>query len=211
MKRELERNSCYGWKSAEALPDHAYTLPAIKYLLPEKGLTILDVGCGNGYIASQLATMGHNVIGIDASEDGIAIARKAHPEVRFEVHSAYDDLRDIVVDLELVVSSEVIEHLYQPKLFLENVFKVLRPGGHVILTTTYHGYWKNLALSLFNHWDKHHTVDREGGHIKFFSEKTLTRMLNTCGFNNIIFHNAGRAYWLWKSMVCRSQKPLLRK
>lgn len=211
MKQELGKNSCYGWKSAETLPDHAYTLPAIKYLLPEGTMTILDVGCGNGYIASQLAAMGHNLIAVDASEDGIAIARKAHPEVRFEVHSAYDDLRDIVVDVDVVVSSEVIEHLYQPKLFLQNAFKVLRPGGNTILTTPYHGYLKNLTLSLFNHWDKHHTVDREGGHIKFFSEKTITRMLNACGFNNIIFHNAGRIYLLWKSMVCRAQRPLLRK
>ena len=211
MKFESESRLCYGWKSAEALPDHAYTLPAIKHLLTEGMLTILDVGCGNGYIASQLAAMGHNLIAVDVSEDGIAIARKAHPGVRFKVHSSYDDLRDIVVDVDVVVSSEVIEHLYQPKLFLENVFKVLRPGAHLILTTPYHGYLKNLTLSLFNHWDKHHTVDREGGHIKFFSEKTLTRMLNACGFNNIIFHNAGRVCWLWKSMVCRSQKPLLRK
>jgi len=211
MKQDKKNKISYGWKSAESLADHAYTLPAIKCLLPEGVLTILDVGCGNGYIASQLSTMGHNVIGIDASDDGIAIARKAHPDVRFEVHSAYDDLRDIVVDVDVIVSSEVIEHLYQPKLFLENVFNVLRPGGHIILTTPYHGYLKNLALSLFDHWDKHHTVEREGGHIKFFSEKTLTRMLKGCGFNDVVFHNAGRVCWLWKSMVCRTQKPLLRK
>lgn len=211
MKQDWESNLSYIWKSADALADHAYTLPAITHLLPGEALTILDVGCGNGYIASQLAAMNHNVNAIDASEDGIVIACKAHPDVRFQVHSAYDDLRDIVVEVDLVVSSEVIEHLYQPRLFLENVFEVLRPGGYLILTTPYHGYLKNLALSLFNYWDKHHTVDREGGHIKFFSEKTLTQMLNSCGFNNIIFHNAGRLPWLWKSMVCRAQKPLLKK
>ena len=207
MKKDWWGRYCYGWNSAEALPDHAYTLPAIKQLLlGGGGLTVLDVGCGNGYIASQLAVMGYDVIGIDASEDGIAIARKAHPEVRFEVYSAYDDLTDVVVDVDVVVSSEVIEHLYRPKLFLENAFKVLCPGGHIILTTPYHGYLKNLALSLFNHWDKHHTVEREGGHIKFFSERTLTRMLKVCGFDSVIFHNAGRVRWLWKSMVCRARK-----
>ena len=207
MKRELERNSCYGWKSAETLPDHAYTLPAIKNLLPEGKLTILDVGCGNGFIASHLGAMGHTLIAIDAAEDGIEIARAAYPDIRFEVHSAYDDLRDVVVGVDVVVSSEVIEHLYHPKLFLENVFKALRPGGNIILTTPYHGYLKNLALSLFNHWDKHHTVDREGGHIKFFSVNTLAGMLSACGFTDFIFNNAGRVRWLWKSMVCRAKKP----
>ena len=148
------------------------------------------------------------MIDIDAFEYGIGIARKAHPDVRFDVHSPYDDLRDIVVDVDIVMSSEVIEHLYRPKLFLENVFKVLHTGGYVILTTPYHGYLKNLALSLFNHWDKHHTVERESGHIKFFSEKTLARMLKSCGFNDVVFYNAGRVRWLWKSMVCRAEKSL---
>lgn len=206
MKLDWESGLSYGWTSAKALDNHTYTLPAIKRLLPGGLLTILDVGCGNGYIASQMAAMGHNVIAIDASDDGIEIARKAHPEVRFEVCSAYDNLTDVVVEADVVVSSEVIEHLYRPKLFLENAFKVLRPGGHLILTTPYHGYLKNLALSLFNRWDKHHTVDREGGHIKFFSEKTLGRMLKVCGFYNVIFHNAGRVRWIWKSMVCRAKK-----
>lgn len=88
-------------------------------------MTILDAGCAQGYIASKLADMGHNVIGIDSSEDGIVIGRKAYLNVHFEPHSVYDDLRDIVVDLDLVVSSEVVEHLYRPKLFLENIYKVV--------------------------------------------------------------------------------------
>lgn len=197
----------YKWASADALEDHAYTLPAIRHLLPDGVHTVLDVGCGNGYIASRLAEMGYSVVGVDASEEGVAIARNAHPNVRFEVCSAYDDLSHFVENVDLVVSSEVIEHLYRPKLFLDNVYKVLRSGGHVILTTPYHGYLKNLALSLFDYWDKHHTVDWEGGHIKFFSERTLKKMLMDCGFQNVQYHNAGRIRWLWKSMVCRAVKP----
>src|SRR5215204_5003673 len=55
----------FGWRSAESTAAHAYILPAIKYLLPEgPRLTILDVGCGNRYIASRLSAMGHTVIGI---------------------------------------------------------------------------------------------------------------------------------------------------
>lgn len=197
----------FGWQSAESLPVHAYTLPAIEHLLPAGKLSILDVGCGNGYVASQLSNRGHKVIGIDASEDGIAIAKEAYPSVRFELHSAYDDLRTLTKAVDVVVSSEVIEHLYRPQLFLDNILTVLYPGGSLILTTPYHGYLKNLALSLSNKWDQHFTVHREGGHIKFFSEKTLTNMLIDRGFANVVFHNAGRVRWLWKSMVCRAEKP----
>ena len=40
-----------------------------------------------------------------------------------------------------------------------------------------------------------------------YPEKTLTRMLNDCGFENVMFHNAGRVRRLWKSMVCRAERP----
>jgi len=79
-------------------------------------------------------------------------------------------------------------------------------GGSIILITPYHGYLKNLALSLLNYWDKHHTVDWKGEHINFFSEKTLSKMLVEAGFPNITFNNAGRVPWLWESMVCRAEK-----
>jgi len=197
----------YGWDSAEATADQDYTFPAIVKLLPAVGgVSILDVGCGNGAIAGRLAKMGHKVTGVDLSEDGIVIARKAYPDVRFEVASAYDDLNPVVEKVDVVISSEVIEHLFYPQKYLDNVVDIIRPGGSIILTTPYHGYLKNLALSVFGAWDKHHTVDWEGGHIKFFSEKTLSKMLIQAGCSNITFKNAGRAPWLWKSMVCRAEK-----
>jgi hypothetical protein len=82
----------------------------------------------------------------------------------------------------------------------------LKDGGSIILTTPYHGYVKNLALSLFNAWDKHHTVDWLGGHIKFFSEKTISKMLDSCDYSAPVFQNVGRVPLLKKSMVCKSKK-----
>jgi len=196
----------YGWESADALPDHSYTLPAIKFLLPPGKLKILDAGCGNGFIAGQLAEMGHQVTAIDVSEDGILIAKKEYPNVRFEVCSVYEGLGDLVEQVDVVISSEVIEHLYYPTRFLNNLYPIIRQGGYLILTTPYHGYLKNLALSIFDKWDTHHTADWEGGHIKFFSQKVISDMLGEAGYSNIVFNNAGRVRWLWKSMVCRAQK-----
>lgn len=199
----------YGWKSSDPTGALEYTLPAIIALLPKKqGLSILDAGCGNGVTAGELAKLGHRVTGIDLSEDGIIFARKKYPEVHFQVASVYSDIQSLLnhKKVDVVISSEVIEHLYYPKRFLRNMYSIIQPGGCIILTTPYHGYLKNIALSLFDHWDKHHTVDWEGGHIKFFSEKTLTRMLRESGFSNVHFNNAGRVRWLWKSMVCRAQK-----
>lgn len=202
----------YGWTSLAGTPAHDYLLPAIKRLLPTsrggEQLRVLDLGCGNGYVASRLHALGYCVTGVDVSPDGIALAAKAYPEVRFEVTSVYDDVRERLneADFDVVVSSEVIEHLYLPRKLLENAYSALRPGGTLIVTTPYHGYLKNLALSILNRWDDHHTVQWDGGHIKFFSERSLRVMLEATGFTRVWFSNAGRVRWLWKSMACRAER-----
>ena len=70
-----------------------------------------------------------------------------------------------------------------------------------MISTPYHGYLKNLALSILDKWDKHHTVLWHGGHIKFWSRKTLTLLLQENGFNVIAFHGIGRLPYLLKSMI----------
>ena len=197
----------YGWSEAAPKVSHDYIFPKVLELMPANmPLRILDAGCGNGYMANELAKLGHEVVGIDIAEDGISIAKKQYPNVKFYARSLYENITDIIADVDLIVSTEVIEHLYSPKTYLQNLHTVLRPSGSIILTTPYHGYLKNLALSITNSWDKHHTVDWEGGHIKFFSEKTLSKMIHEADFVNIQFNNAGRINWLWKSMVCRAEK-----
>jgi hypothetical protein len=79
--------------------------------------------------------------------------------------------------------------------------KYLMGGGAIIISTPYHGYLKNLALSVFNHWDKHHTPLWDGGHIKFWSKRTLTVLLEEQGFKVEKIIGVGRLPYLWKSMV----------
>lgn len=202
----------YGWQNAEQDCSHDYLLPQvvgqIGALYGGRAIRILDVGCGNGCVAAELAKLGHSVVGVDASPDGISIARAAYPDVRFEVCSVYDDglLAAAEPGVDCVISLEVVEHLFYPKRLFEQSYRVLGEGGRMIVSTPYHGYLKNLALSLLGAWDRHFHVDWDGGHIKFFSEKTLTRMALEAGFKNPRFHNVGRLPWLWKSMVMVVEK-----
>lgn len=53
---------------------------------------------------------------------------------------------------DLVVSTEVIEHLYPPELLVRFARESLDPGGRLIVTTPHHGYWKNLALAATGKW-----------------------------------------------------------
>jgi hypothetical protein len=83
---------------------------------------------------------------------------------------------------------------------------MLKTGGHLLVSTPYHGYLKNLVLSLVNGWDRHFGVEWEGGHIKFFSRKTLAKMACGEGFKNPRFVCVGRIPGLWKSMIMVVEK-----
>ena len=83
----------------------------------------------------------------------------------------------------------------------------MKPGGHILLGTPYHGYLKNLALAVAGRMDSHFSALHDGGHIKFFSVKTLSQLLITHSFENLSFTFYGRAPWLWKNMICHARKP----
>jgi 2-polyprenyl-6-hydroxyphenyl methylase/3-demethylubiquinone-9 3-methyltransferase len=155
----------------------------------------------------MLSTLGFAVTGVDPSETGIAIARMRHPGCYFEVASAYEDLADRFGTYSLVVSLEVIEHLYDPRLFARTVFNLLEPGGTAIVSTPYHGYFKNLALAVTGSFDRHFTALWDGGHIKFWSMETLRRLLSEAEFHVSHFIRVGRFPPLAKSMVVIAQKP----
>lgn len=164
---------------------------------------MLDVGCGNGALVGRLISAGFTVVGIDMSREGIQIAREAHPEGRFEVMPADSRVLERLGEapLDAVVSTEVIEHLYDPPAFLIGCREALRPGGRLVISTPYHGYLKNLALALTGRWDSHLHPGRVGGHIKFWSRRTLTAVLEEAGLTPIGFRGAGRMPFVWKSMV----------
>ena len=166
---------------------------------------ICDLGCGNGYLSGLLLQGDYRVVGVDGSESCIAIARRAYGDRGEFVCARIDKTLSARIGgarFDAVISSDVIEHLYRPTDLLECARELLVPGGWLVLGTPYHGYLKNLALSIVDGWDAHHTVGWDGGHIKFFSVKTLSRLVTENGFEVQCFRYFGRAPWLWKNMIC---------
>ncbi|MDP3673067.1 MAG: class I SAM-dependent methyltransferase [Telluria sp.] len=197
----------YAYPSADPGGAHAYLLPALlKVLGDPKHEPILDMGCGNGWVADALINRGHDVYGIDASASGIEVAQSRGKVGRFfRMDIGRDELPAELAEKRFatVISTEVIEHLYDPRAFMQLARAVLSaaPGGRLIVTTPYHGYLKDVAIAVSGKMDSHHTVLWDGGHIKFFSRRTLEQMLRQEGFNPVAFQGAGRLPYLWKSMV----------
>ncbi|HET7086102.1 MAG TPA: methyltransferase domain-containing protein [Rhizomicrobium sp.] len=115
---------------AEILLEFSY---AMDHLAPHgQRPRICDFGCGRGWLSAEFARFG-DVTGVDLSSEGVRLAAERWPHIRF-----------VAADLtrwrpgetfDLVVSSEVIEHVEDQAAFVATLGQVVRPGGYVILTT----------------------------------------------------------------------------
>lgn len=203
----------YGYEGlGKQFPHHDYVPnKLIKLLDKSKNLNILDLGCGNGYITRMIIEEGfNNIYGVDEDKEGIELAKTIHPD-NFYVQ---DLARSIIpeelksIKFDTIIASEVMEHLYSPLKFLSDCREILlekNGGGNIIVSVPYHGYLKNIALSIFNKWDFHHTVLWDGGHIKFWSVSTLRRAFEQSGFKVTGYYGCGRFYGFYKSFVMRAE------
>jgi len=208
-KLDVEETGAYVFEDVQASVHHSYNLPAIQKLMPKGTHQLLDAGCGNGYVSNWLSGLGHKVWGSDYSESGVELAQNNFPDLNFFQADLLAGPPKVIPvgGYDGVVTLEVIEHLFDPEKFLENLYSAIKPGGFLLLTTPYHGYVKNLALSLINQWDGHFMVNSAGGHIKFFSPKTLHRMMKEVGFEPIKTVGSGRGPLMWCSMVSLARRP----
>jgi SAM-dependent methyltransferase len=91
----LAEHSGYEYHDNEASCAHEYLLPFVLNRVCEisqgKSIKVIDLECGNGYVASRIAEHGHSVIGIDVSSAGIAIARASFPGISYQLCSLYED------------------------------------------------------------------------------------------------------------------------
>jgi 2-polyprenyl-6-hydroxyphenyl methylase/3-demethylubiquinone-9 3-methyltransferase len=197
------------WSNPELSGAHSYlSAPTIRILKSFRARKVLDLGCGNGAFAALLAANNFLVSGCDGSGSGIRLARTAFPNIAFFQHDLSKALPPWHAGLyDAVVSLEVIEHLFFPRLLPARAFQELRPGGLFIVTTPFHGYWKNLALAITNKFDEHWHPLRDFGHIKFFSKRTLLSLLRESGFKVVDFLKAGRFPLLPCSMIVAATKP----
>lgn len=196
----------YGWQSRSRPQSCGYITPQVLRILGRlKVKRVCDLGSGNGELAGALRDAGYKAAGVEYDKQGVDIARKTHPGINFYNLGVQDDVSPVLATegeaFDAVVSTEVVEHLFSPHLLPVFARQVVRGGGYLVISTPYHGYLKNLALAFFNKWDKHHTALWHGGHIKFWSRRTLTQLLEANGFQVTAFYGAGRLPWLWKSMI----------
>jgi 2-polyprenyl-3-methyl-5-hydroxy-6-metoxy-1,4-benzoquinol methylase len=193
------------WSQKEPNKDESLRLEKINELLNEvkkdwkenkiSSPAIIDFGCGRGWLTNSLSFLG-TVTGIDPVEPVIKYARKLFPNLNFECGS-FEKLA--MHKVELIVSSEVIEHLSeeQKDLFLRTSFESLKPNGYLLITTP--------RAEAYQEWCKNNTsqqpleewITEERMHQLF--ENNRFKIKNKIRLNDHLYKGEGQLelYQLW--------------
>lgn len=141
---------------------------------------ILDLGCSGGLFAAHARAAGHQVTGVDQMEIPGVRDRTDH----FVRASLEDGIPDAVGDgFDIIVAADVIEHLSRPGEVLRDMYRVLRPGGQVLLSVPNFAHWyprMRVITGLFG-YDSRGILDDT--HLRFFTRATLRRLVRTSGFD----------------------------
>jgi 2-polyprenyl-6-hydroxyphenyl methylase/3-demethylubiquinone-9 3-methyltransferase len=105
---------------------------------PFKGLRILDIGCGGGLLCEPMARLGATIVGADAAEQNIPVARLHAERSGLEIdyrHTTAEALATSGEQFDAVLNMEVIEHVADPQAYLTACHALLKPGGLHICST----------------------------------------------------------------------------
>ena len=176
-------------------------LYTLSYIPKEGHLKVLDIGCGGGLNSRSISSLGHLVVGIDISNEAL----KKYRECGFEC-CRMDVERGLGFDdkyFDLVFCSEVIEHLVNFEVLLEEIHRVLKPGGRLILSTPNSAFWLYRLAALFGI-----TLSeiQHPKHLVFFSKRSLRKLFVKKGLEPI--QESGRNIYL---ILPDPVFPLLRK
>ncbi len=165
-----------GWKvGGEINPSYKTRIRIVKKLINKyiQGGDILDVGCGKGKLWSSLRNKGRmNILGIDICEEAIRQARESGLVAAKADITVLETLPQKAFDG--ITCIEVLEHIENDQIALENISKLLKRGGYLFITVPH----------LMKYWTKNDEFYR---HLRRYNRDKLVQQLTKCNFE--IFEN----------------------
>jgi len=173
--------------------------------------TVLAVGCDQAFLSPQLAEYAADVTVLDTSAAQIGMLAPRFPEVSFLQHQPTHPLPFPRDTFDAIWCCEFLDRIFNPVRTLEEIHRVLKPGGHLCLTVPDHGRVRNVLIALFR-WEQHFAPGNP--RIRHFNRTMLRRMAAATGFVGLSFETAGAVRRVTGSLVPRTlmleaRKPIV--
>lgn len=194
------------WSKSELRGDDSFKWPHIKRLLPKnEKIKILDFGCGDGILIKYMKRNNPKSLfyGVDVSKKIIQINKKKISFAKFYVTSDGGRLPFPNNSFDFIVSTDVIEHIYDTEYAFRELSRVLKPNGKILLSTPYNGIIKNILVVIIN-FDL--VFSPTGPHIRFFTRKSLSACLRKVGLVPLKFDYFGRFYPISNGFLVLAEK-----
>lgn len=186
--------------------------------MPTRGGRVLDVGCGTGDFCYLAEKAGYSATGMDFSPQLIEVARQRFPSLDLEVATLEEFIARRPNDkYDVVTFIQVLEHLDNPRDFLQSVKAVLKPGGYVVCDVPNRERWRFLSPLLLS------KGEYPPHHFTWWNSKCLARLFESSGFSILSLEIDPTAYfdcapliyekfqWLamqvWRGFFNNTKKP----
>ena len=165
---------------------------------------VLDVGCGSGALGAYLKRVNPSatVYGVDISPQAGEFAVRVLDDFAC-VDLDNKPLPDYGVSFDLIVLGDVLEHLKRPDVFLRSLRQRLNNGGSVILSVPNVAHYLVRKKLLFGEFNYASTGILDRTHLRFFTYRTITELIEECGYHvaeRLIISNSPK---LWEKMFPR--------
>ncbi|MFC4212830.1 class I SAM-dependent methyltransferase [Pedobacter lithocola] len=158
-----------------------YGTDVLQWLAPKEHEDILDIGCGTGQLAAQIAESGAKVLGTDASSEMVANAKKAYPKLSFEVIDATK--LPYYEDFDAIFSNATFHWIEDQNALSHGLFKSLKHGGRLIAEFGGKGNVKSITDAISAAGKELGLADKIATNFWFFpSISTYTTLLESKGF-----------------------------
>jgi SAM-dependent methyltransferase len=170
-----------------------------------RGLRVIDVGCGAGPGLRYMLSQGALALGLDHSHYALQASRHLAPGAAVVLNDGTEGLPCADASADVLLLSELVEHLDAAAPLLRECWRVLRPGGRVVVTTPNLWDVRRLTAPLLGRaW----SGDTDPTHVNLYTPTRLHRELNNAGFRRVRWHTGVKpAFWL-SSRRMRVRLPL---
>jgi 2-polyprenyl-3-methyl-5-hydroxy-6-metoxy-1,4-benzoquinol methylase len=159
---------------------HIINIKVLKPLILKQNLTILDYGCGVGTVDFYLASKGSRIMGIDISRDAIKVCRESAKKIGVSDRTKFEDINfKSLSTYDLIICSEIIEHVPDDLILLRKLTKHLKIKGYLYVSTP------SIKAPLYR-LGIANDFDKMVGHLRRYELSTLIEKIETIGYK-IVF------------------------